>query len=85
LGSREGAVIAWEDGLIAIECALGRACMEHHAEHAQTEAVQHDYLTKSCTLTSYTKHSLDFNRMLEEHQILPSLQKRICKCERQNW
>jgi hypothetical protein len=49
--------------------------MEHDAECAQTEVVWHDYLTRSCSLTFMSKHSINFNRMLEERQILLSLQK----------
>jgi hypothetical protein len=33
LESREGAITAWEDGLVAFECALGRVRMEHDASH----------------------------------------------------
>jgi hypothetical protein len=45
-------------------------------EPAQTKVVQQDYLTRSHALTSSTKHSLNFSRMLEECQILLSLQKK---------
>jgi hypothetical protein len=67
LNSRKEAIVAWEDGLTSSECAPMRACMERDAECTKTEAVWHEYLTKSCTLTSCTKHSLNFNKMLEEH------------------
>jgi hypothetical protein len=40
LDNREDAIIAWEDGLTASKCALGRACMERNAERAQTEVVR---------------------------------------------
>jgi hypothetical protein len=49
--------------------------MERDAEHAQTEAVQQDYLTRSRALTSSSKHSINFSKMLDERQILLSLQK----------
>jgi hypothetical protein len=39
LYSREGAIIAWENGLVASECTLGRACMEHDTKRAQAEVV----------------------------------------------
>jgi hypothetical protein len=68
--SREGAIIAWEDGLVASEIALGRACMEHDAER---KAVQQDCLSRMCVLTSDSKHSINFSHMLEERQILLSL------------
>jgi hypothetical protein len=31
LDSREGAISVWEDGLVASECTLGRACVDHDA------------------------------------------------------
>jgi hypothetical protein len=39
LNNREGAIVAWEDELVASKCTLGRACMECDVEHTQTEAV----------------------------------------------
>jgi hypothetical protein len=53
LNSREGAIIAWEDGLTA-------------TKHTQTEAVRQDYHTRSHALISSSKHAIYFNRMLEE-------------------
>jgi hypothetical protein len=32
LNSREGAIVAWEDGLAAFECTLGRVHVECDAE-----------------------------------------------------
>jgi hypothetical protein len=32
LDNREGAITMWEDGLVAFECALGRACTEREAK-----------------------------------------------------
>jgi hypothetical protein len=40
LDSREGAIATWEDGLVAFEHALGRACMERKAERTEAEAVR---------------------------------------------
>jgi hypothetical protein len=34
LDSKEGSIIAWEDGMAASKHALGRPCMECDAEHA---------------------------------------------------
>jgi hypothetical protein len=48
--------------------------MEHDAEHARTEAIWQDYLPRTCAFTSISKHSINLNRMLEECQILLSLQ-----------
>jgi hypothetical protein len=49
--------------------------MECNVECAQTKAVRQDYLTRSCVLTSISKHSINLNTMLEEHHILLSLHK----------
>jgi hypothetical protein len=54
--------MAWEDGLMAVERTLRKV----GAEHTQTDVIQQDYLTRSCNLTSCSKHSIKFNRMLEE-------------------
>jgi hypothetical protein len=73
MNSREGAIATWEDGITSSERSLGRACMERNANHAQTEAIRQDYLTRSRALTSSFKDSINFNKMLEECQILLSL------------
>jgi predicted nucleic acid-binding Zn-ribbon protein len=74
LDNQEGVIVAWEDGLAASKCAPRRVCMEHEVECAQTEGVQQNYLAWSCALTANSKYSINLNRMLEEHHILPSLQ-----------
>jgi hypothetical protein len=48
--------------------------MERDVEHAQGEAVRQDYIIRTCTSSSNSKHSINWNRMLEECQILLSLQ-----------
>jgi hypothetical protein len=73
LDSREGTIAAWEDGLAAYKCALGRMCMERDVEHIQAKVALQDYLARTCAFTSSSKHSIKFNRMLEERQILLSL------------
>jgi hypothetical protein len=40
LDSRENALMAREDELVAFECALGRAGMECDAKHGAAEAVR---------------------------------------------
>jgi hypothetical protein len=74
LDSREGAIATWEYGLAIFECALGRACAERDAASAQAEVAWHDNHTRLCAFTSGSKHSMNFNRMFEERQILLSLQ-----------
>jgi hypothetical protein len=39
LDSREGTIVAGEDGLVASECTLGRACMERNTECTQAKVV----------------------------------------------
>jgi hypothetical protein len=65
LDSREGTIAAWEDGLLAFEFAIGRVCVEHNAESTQAEATWQDNIARIRALTSSSKHSINFNRMLE--------------------
>jgi hypothetical protein len=69
----EGTIAAWEDGLAASERTLGRVCLECNIEHIHTEAARQDYLARMRAFTSSFKHSINFNRMLEELHILLSL------------
>jgi hypothetical protein len=48
--------------------------LEHDAERAQIEAVQQEYLARTHAFSSGSKHSINFRWMLEECQILLSLQ-----------
>jgi hypothetical protein len=73
LDSRKGAISMWKDGLAASEHTLGRACMEHGTERAQAKASRQDFLPRMNASTSSSKHSINFNRMFEERQILLSL------------
>jgi hypothetical protein len=52
LESREVAIAAWEDGLVAFEHALGRVHMEHDVSRVQVEAAQQDYLAQTCAFSS---------------------------------
>jgi hypothetical protein len=72
--SREGAIMAWEDGLAATECALGRARAECDAECDRAKAARQDYWATIRTFTAGCKHSFIFDRILQEHRILLSLQ-----------
>jgi hypothetical protein len=74
LDTRECTIVVCEDGLMAFERTLVKACMECDAERAQVEAVQQDFLARTCTFSSNSKHSINFNWMLVERQILLSLQ-----------
>jgi hypothetical protein len=59
----------------ALECALGRACVERDAEYAHAEAAQQDYRDRLRGFTSSSNHSINFSWMLEESQILLSQHK----------
>jgi hypothetical protein len=72
MDNREGAITAREDGLASSNRALGRTCMDRDAACAQAEAAQHDYRARLHTSTSSSKHSINFNWMLKECQILLS-------------
>jgi hypothetical protein len=60
---------------VALECALGRACVECDAEYAHAEAAQQDYRDRLRGFTSSSNHSINFSWMLEESQILLSQHK----------
>jgi hypothetical protein len=70
LDSREGVIATWQDGLAASEHALGRVCAKRDTACAQAEATRQDYLARLGAFTSDSKHSINFNQMLEECQIL---------------
>jgi hypothetical protein len=40
LDNKEGTIVAWEDGLVASDRAVGNVCMERDVERVQTEAVR---------------------------------------------
>jgi hypothetical protein len=48
----EGAIAAWEDGLVTFKHALGRVRTEHNASHIQAEAAQMDYLARMHAFSS---------------------------------
>jgi hypothetical protein len=39
MDSREGAIIAWEEGFTTFACALTEVCMEHDASRSRADAV----------------------------------------------
>jgi hypothetical protein len=72
--SRQGAIVAWEDGLVTFESTLGRAHVECDAECDRAEVVRQDYQARIHAFTADCRHSFNFDRILEVHQILLSLQ-----------
>jgi hypothetical protein len=74
LESREGVIAAREDGLAVSECTLGRVYMEHDTERAWAEAIQQDYLARTCAFTASYQCYFNFDRILDERQTLLSLQ-----------
>jgi hypothetical protein len=73
LDSREGVIVAWKDGLVASECALGRACVERDAKCNRAEAARQDYQARIHAFTAHYRRSFNFNQILEERRILLSL------------
>jgi hypothetical protein len=65
LDSRGGALMAWEDGLMASKCTLGRARMECDAECDRAEAVRQDYRVRICAFTAGYRRSFYFDRALD--------------------
>jgi hypothetical protein len=70
LDSREGAIAVWEDGLAALELALGKVHMEHDSSCVWVEVVQQDFFAQACASSSRSRQLIDLNRMLGEWQIL---------------
>jgi hypothetical protein len=67
LDNREGAIVAWEDGLATSECTLGRAPVECTAECDRAEAVRQDYQARIHAFTAGCRRSFNFDWILGEH------------------
>jgi hypothetical protein len=67
LGSREGTITAWEEGLVASEHALGRARMECDTKCDRAEAARQDYRARIHAFTVSYQSSFDFDRVLRGH------------------
>jgi hypothetical protein len=50
--SQEGAIIAWEEGLMVVAHVLGEASVEHDASHAGVHAIQWDFSTQASASSS---------------------------------
>jgi hypothetical protein len=61
LDSREVTLIAWEDGLVVFECALGRVFMECDTECERAKAVWQDYRARIRSSTADCRCSFDFD------------------------
>jgi hypothetical protein len=70
LGSRENALIAWEDDLAATERALGRARMECDAECDRAEAVQWDYRARMRASTVGFTPAFYNNKILSNYECI---------------
>jgi hypothetical protein len=55
LDSEEGAIVEWEEGLVAFARALEEVCMEHDASHTRVDAIQWDFFTQPCASNSWSK------------------------------
>jgi hypothetical protein len=74
LDSKEGAIVAWGDSLVAFECALGRARAECDAECDRAEVVWQDYRATIHAFMAGCRCSFNFDQILEERWVLHSLQ-----------
>jgi hypothetical protein len=55
LDNREGATVAWEEGLVAFVHALGEVHVEHEVSHAHANAVQWDFFSQARASSSRSK------------------------------
>jgi hypothetical protein len=62
LDSREGAIITWEEGLVAFARTLGEVRTERDASRACADAVQWDFFTQACASCSQSDSSLTLAR-----------------------
>jgi hypothetical protein len=46
LDSSEGAIVVWEEGLVAFSCVLGEVHAECDASHARANTIQWDLFTQ---------------------------------------
>jgi hypothetical protein len=80
LTRREEALVVPEVDIEASKRALGGGgCIEHGAEWARTEATRQEYIDKLHANSTRMKHTLDFDRMLEEKKVLLVEQKQDLK------
>jgi hypothetical protein len=66
LDSYEGAIISWEEGLVAFVHALGEVSVERDASHTRVDAVQRDFFTQAHATSSWSEKLTDLGCMLEE-------------------
>jgi hypothetical protein len=55
LDSREGAIIAWEEGLVTFACVLGEVSTERDGSHTRADAVRQDFSTQVSTFSSRSR------------------------------
>jgi hypothetical protein len=55
LDSREGAIIAWEEGLVAFACVLKEVRVKLDASHTCADAVQRDFFSQARASSSQSK------------------------------
>jgi hypothetical protein len=59
--------MAWESGMVASECVLGRAHIECDTECDRAEAVRQDYRARIHAFMAGCRRSFNFDQILEEH------------------
>jgi hypothetical protein len=55
LDSQEGAIIAWEEGLVAFAPTLGEVHMECDTSRARADAIQWDFFSQMRASSSWSK------------------------------
>jgi hypothetical protein len=70
LDCRKGAIIAWEESLMAFVRALEEARTDHDAIHAHGSDVRCDYFAQGSASSSQSEQSKALNRTLDERVIL---------------
>jgi hypothetical protein len=55
LDSREGAIIAWEEGLVTFACVLMEVRVKLDASHTCADAVQRDFFSQARASSSQSK------------------------------
>jgi hypothetical protein len=65
LHSREGAITAWEDRLVAFAHVLGEVHTEHDASHVHAVATKQDFLYQARVSSTRSKQLTNLGRTFE--------------------
>jgi hypothetical protein len=70
LDNHEGAIVMWEEGLVAFAHVLGEVHAKCDVSHACADAIQRDFFTQACASSSRSGKLTNLGWTLEVHQIL---------------